>query len=96
MKILLILNQNPREIRVLVRLTEHRMKKRVTLLLEENRVREAFEFLRERAEVEAYVPLGSYLDVRADVTLFEDIYCGKDPSYNGLRTVVNNGTGFCR
>ena len=69
----MILNQNTKEIRVLVKLTERRMKDRVITLLEENRGREAFDFLMTKAEVESYVPLGCCPAVRPDVTLFEDM-----------------------
>ncbi|MBF0387849.1 MAG: hypothetical protein HQL20_08340 [Candidatus Omnitrophica bacterium] len=69
----MILNQNTKEIRVMVKLKEARMKSAVISLLEDNRGREAFELLRSKAEVEAYFPVGSRLRVRPDVTLFEDM-----------------------
>lgn len=73
MRVLMILNQNTKEMRVLVNLKERRMKNMVISLLEENRGREAFELLRSNAQVEAYFPLGARPKVRPDVTLFEDM-----------------------
>ena len=77
MRVLMILNQNTKEIRVLVRLKERRMKDRIVALLEDDRRREAFELLWAKAEVEAYFPLGARPSkrIRPDVTLFEDM-CG--------------------
>lgn len=73
MRVLMVLNQSTREMRVLVNLKERRTQNRVISLLEENRGREAFALLCSKAEVEAYFPLGSRLNIRPDVTLFEDM-----------------------
>ena len=63
----MVLNQNTIKTRVLVKLKERRMKDKVVSLLEKDCVREAFELLREKAEVEAYFPRGARLNVKPDV-----------------------------
>ncbi len=59
--------------RVLVKLKERRMKTAVVSLLEQNRGREAFQLLKNEAEVEDFFPLGARPAVRPDITLFEDM-----------------------
>lgn len=60
-------------LRVLVTVTEKQLKDRVIFLLEENRGKEAFNLLKSRAEVKAYLPRGSKLPATPDVTLIEDM-----------------------
>lgn len=74
MNALLVLDSNNvRNVRVIVRLTKKGFKDRVRSLLAEGRGKEAFEILKSRAEVTAYLPRGKRLRVRPEVTLFEDM-----------------------
>lgn len=74
MNALLILeNDNVTNLRVLVTVKEKRLRNQVISLLEENRGREAFDLLKTRAEVRAYLPRGSKLQVSPEVTLVEDL-----------------------
>ena len=69
----MILNQNTKELRVLVKVTDLRRIARVSFLLKKNRVREAFKYLLAKAEVENHIPRGTRPKVRPDVVLFEDM-----------------------
>jgi len=74
MNALLILNNdNVTNLRVLVTVKEKRLKERVISLLEENRRKEAFDLLKAKAEVIAYLPRGTKLPVQPQVTLIEDM-----------------------
>lgn len=74
MNALLILdNENVSNLRVLVTVKEKQLKDRVITLLEENRGKEAFNLLRSKAEVAAYLPRGSKLPTQPQVTLIEDM-----------------------
>ena len=74
MNALLILdNDNVTNLRVLVTVTKKELKEEIISLLEENRSKEAFDLLKSRAEVRAYLPKGSKLLVRPEVILFEDL-----------------------
>lgn len=74
MNALLILdNENVTNLRVLVTVKEKQLKDRVITLLEENRGKEAFNLLRSKAEVTAYLPRGSKLPTQPQVTLIEDM-----------------------
>jgi len=74
MKAILVLNHDKEQnIRIMVDLTEQVLKEQVISLLEEDKGREAFEILKSRAEVVAYLPPGRKPPMRADVTLFEDM-----------------------
>ncbi|MFH0754583.1 MAG: hypothetical protein V2A70_08460 [Candidatus Omnitrophota bacterium] len=46
---------------------------KVVLFLEANRSREAFELIKETAQVEAYLPAGTRPSVMPQVTLVEDL-----------------------
>lgn len=74
MNALLILdNDNVANMRVLVTVTEKKLKEQVISLLAENRGREAFDLLKSKAEVRAYLPRGSKLAVNPQITLIEDL-----------------------
>lgn len=74
MNALLILeNDNVTNLRILVTVTEKQLKQRVISLLEENRGKEAFDLLKTKAEVKAYLPRGSKLTTQPQVTLVEDM-----------------------
>jgi hypothetical protein len=74
MNVLLVLdNDDVRDVRVMVTLTKKEFKDEVMSLLEEGRGREAFDILKSRAEVQAYFPRGEKLQVMPEVTLFEDM-----------------------
>ena len=74
MNALLVLeNNNVTNLRVLVTVTEKKLKEQVISLLEENRGKEAFDLLKSKAEVKAYLPGGSKLPVTPEVILIEDM-----------------------
>ena len=74
MNALLILdNDNVSNLRVLVTVTKKELKDQVIILLENNCGKEAFNLLKSKAEVKAYLPRGSKLQVIPEVTLFEDM-----------------------
>ena len=74
MNALLILdNDNVTNLRVLVTVSEKKLKERVISLLEQNRGKEAFNLLKSRAEVKAYLPRGTKLPAQPQVTLIEDM-----------------------
>ena len=70
---LLVLDQKGRNANVLVCLKTKSMQRRVNLLLEENKSREAFDLLRDQAEVHAFLPTGAKLPLTPRVTLIEDL-----------------------
>jgi hypothetical protein len=72
-RVLLVLNEKNGNVRIMVRVEERRMKDRVILYLEENRGREAFDLLKRKAEVEAFLPAGAKLPFVPQVTLVEDL-----------------------
>ncbi len=71
--LLILENDNVTNLRVLVTVRNKKLKKEIIFLLQENRVREAFELLKSRAEVRAYLPKGSKLLVTPEIILFEDL-----------------------
>lgn len=74
MNVLLVLdNENAANLRILVTVSEKRLQNRIIALLEENRGKEAFNLLKSRAQVKAYLPRGSKLPVTPEVTLIEDM-----------------------
>jgi hypothetical protein len=74
MDALLVLdNNNVSNLRVLVTVTKKELKDQVIELLERNCGKEAFNLLRSKAEVKAYLPRGSKLAVRPEVILIEDM-----------------------
>lgn len=75
MDVLLVLNnENARNLRVIVRLMGKELKEKVISLLEEDRGREAFDILKTKAEVQAYVPSGTQPPGRSVLlTLNEDM-----------------------
>ncbi len=74
MNVLLVLDRvKMNDARILVSLTEKKLKEQVIKLMETNRGKEAFEILKSRAEVKAYLPRGSKPSVKLDMTLFEDM-----------------------
>lgn len=74
MNVLLVLDHvKANDVRILVRLREKKLKEQVIKLLETDKAREAFDILRSRAEVKAYLPRGMKPPVRLDMTLFEDM-----------------------
>jgi len=70
---LLVLKENGRGLQVVVRVSEKRMKERLVSLLEDNQGREAFELLKNRAEVEEYIPQGARPQVATAFTLVEEM-----------------------
>lgn len=73
MHALLILDKKNGNARIMVSLKRGLIREQVILLLEENRSREAFDLLKARAEVEAYLPVGTKLPRVPQVTLVEDL-----------------------
>lgn len=74
MNALLVLdNGNVRNLRIIVSLEEKTLKKQVISLLREDRHKEAFEILRNKADVREYLPRGCKPRVKPEVTLFEDM-----------------------
>lgn len=74
MNVLLVLDRvKMNDARILVSLTQKKLREQVIKLLEENKGREAFDILKSRAEVKAYLPRGSKPPVKLDMTLFEDM-----------------------
>lgn len=74
MNVLLVLNiDKVTTLRVLVTVTEKKLKEKVISLLQKNRGKEAFDLLKSKAEVRAYLPKGSKLAVNPQVTLIEDL-----------------------
>ncbi len=74
MKAILVINDNNvQNLRIMVDLAEEDLKEQVISLLEQDRGREAFDILKSRAEVVAYLPAGRKPPARAEVTLFEDM-----------------------
>jgi len=69
---LLVLKENGRGVQIVVKVRS-RMKDKVIALLEDNQSREAFELLKNRAEVEDFVPLGVRPRVTPALTLVEDM-----------------------
>ena len=74
MKVLLVLNNaKSGNLRVVVNAHTSSLKKKVVSLLEENKGREAFDLLIKEAEVEQYLVPGEETDIKAGVTLIEDL-----------------------
>ena len=71
--ILVLDNSNVSNLRVMVKLTQKKFIKQVISLLEEDKAREAFDILRTKGEVVDYLPRGSKLPGRPEITLFEDM-----------------------
>ena len=71
--LLILENENVTHLRILVTVTEKQLKSQIITLLEENRGKEAFNLLKTKAEVKAYLPRGSKLPVHPQVTLIEDM-----------------------
>ena len=70
---LLVLDQKGGNAKVLVRLKTKPMQRRVHLLLEENKSREAFDLLKDHAEVYTFLSAGAKLPLTPQVTLIEDL-----------------------
>ena len=74
MNVLLVLDcPQINDARILVSLREKKLKEQVIKLMETDRAREAFDILRSKAEVKAFLPRGSKPPVKLDMTLFEDM-----------------------
>ena len=74
MKVLLVLNNKyAKDVRVLVRLQTKWLREEVTALLEENKGKEAFDLIKSKAVVEEYIPSGSKLKEKPQITLIEDL-----------------------
>ena len=71
--ILILENDTASNLRILVSITQKKLEKQVISLLDKNRGREAFDLLKSKAEVRAYLPKGSKLPIRPELTLFEDM-----------------------
>ncbi len=72
MKVLLILNRE-QEIRIIVNLTNNRLREKVLGLLQEGKDREAFNLIVSKAEVEAYLPRGAKPVQMPELILIEDL-----------------------
>ena len=57
----------------MVKIRDGRMKERIISLLEENKCWEAFQILKNKAEVENFFPLGERPREKPEVTLIEDM-----------------------
>lgn len=74
MNILLVLDRPEiNDARILVSLTQRKLREQVIKLLEEDKGKEAFDILKSKADVKAYLPRGSKPSVKLDMTLFEDM-----------------------
>lgn len=73
MQVLLILNKQCQEVRVLVNVQKKSLKEKLISLLEKDRDREAFDLLIKMADVEAYLKPGEKAHIRPAVTLIEDL-----------------------
>jgi hypothetical protein len=73
MDALLVLDKSTVSGDVIVHLKEKRMQTKVSKLLEAKRNREAFDLLRNYAEVKAYLPKGSKISSIPQVTLVETL-----------------------
>ena len=71
--LLILKNENVTHLRILVTVTEKQLKNQIITLLEENRGKEAFNLLKSKAEVSAFLPIGAKLPVQPQVTLIEDM-----------------------
>lgn len=76
MLVLLVLNGSADHIQVLVNVRQKNARLKVIALLEENKEKEAFEFLKSRAQVEGYYPAGIVPDIKVQMTLVEDMCVG--------------------
>ena len=75
MNVLLVMNENDqsKELRVVVTLSEKKLKEQVIALLEQDRGKEAFEIIKKKASVMEYLPKGKKPTVVPAVVLFEDM-----------------------
>lgn len=74
MKILLILNKTQsKDCRLLVKLPYKGLREKVEGLLKEEKDREAFDLICSKAKVESFVPPGTKLSERPELTLIEDM-----------------------
>ena len=74
MKVLLVLNnKHARDVRILVRLQSKCLREEVIALLEKNKGKEAFDLIVSKALVEDYIPLGTKLTEKPQLTLIEDL-----------------------
>ena len=70
---LLVLDRKGGNAKVLVRLENKPLQRKVHLLLEENKTREAFDLLKDKADVHAFLPEGGKLLLVPQVTIIEDL-----------------------
>ncbi len=70
---LLVLGQGGKQARVMVHLKKKHMQTKVAMLLEASQHRQAFDLLKDHAEVESYLPDGAKLSFIPQITLVEDI-----------------------
>ena len=70
---LLILNEEKGNVKVIVELKKKPVEDKVNSLLENNNTREAFDLLKDQAEVYAYLPAGARISRMPQVTLVEDL-----------------------
>ena len=74
MKVLLVLNnKHARDVRILVKLQTKCLREEVITLLEKNKGKEAFDLIISKAMVEDYIPLGTKLVEKPQLTLIEDL-----------------------
>lgn len=74
MKAMLVLNNDKvSNLRIMVDLRKRDLVKQVISLLEEDKCREAFDLLRNKANVIECFPRGKKLSQRPEITLFEDM-----------------------
>lgn len=70
---LLVLNKKGPGVRVIVKVRDRKMKEKVIALLEDNNGLEAFNYLKQNAEVERILPEGVRPPQQPVVTLIEDL-----------------------
>jgi len=82
MDALLILNRRgAKDVSILVKITEKKLKERLIFLLEDNRGKEAFDFLVLNAEVQDYFPFGKPIPKRPMlITLDEELLKSQRPA----------------
>jgi hypothetical protein len=73
MKVLVVLNRESQDVRVLVTLRAGQVRGRISSLIQERRSREAFDLVMRSGQVEHYFPPGMALPVQPDLTFIEDL-----------------------
>ena len=74
MNVLLVLDDGHNQgVRIIVSISEKKLKNQIIALLEDNKGKEVFELLKSKAQVMEYVPRGKKPKIKTEMTLFEDM-----------------------